>query len=209
MKSKLPLAERQLSCHHHVNDLSHSHHASRSVCHCPQALTATLSIVICIKKKTSIESAADLWTWDGVILWACVDHVDHNYLLYWSVDYDDCLAQFSSTEKEEERQQAVLGLLAGAKGCCNGSSHAFWEKFNLAVVCGNETQTNYITITKYYQWSSWSNERSWHFSHCITLPQNHEVMRTFNLFFKIWKLSSLCSLSWKLALIKKIQLGCF
>ena len=28
---------------------------------------------------------------------------------------------------------------------------------------------NCITITRYYQWSSWSNERSWHFSHCITL----------------------------------------
>ena len=33
-----------------------------------------------------------------------------NYLLYRSVDYDDCLAQFSSKEKEEELQ-AVLGLL--------------------------------------------------------------------------------------------------
>ena len=42
----------------------------------------------------------------------CIDYVDHNYyLLYRSVDYDDCLAQFSSKEKEEERQQAVLGLL--------------------------------------------------------------------------------------------------
>ena len=41
------------------------------------------------------------------------------------------------------------------------------------------------------------------FSHCITLPQNHEVMWTFNLFFKIRKLSSLCSLSSKLALKKK------
>ena len=27
---------------------------------------------------------------------ASVDHVDHNYLLYQSVDYDDCLVQFSS-----------------------------------------------------------------------------------------------------------------
>ena len=62
------------------------------------------------KKITSIESAADLWTWDGVILRACVDHVNHNYLYYRSVDYDDCLAQFSSKEKEEQRQ-AVLGLL--------------------------------------------------------------------------------------------------
>ena len=62
------------------------------------------------KKITSFESAADLWTWDGVILRACVDHVNQNYLFYRSVDYDDCLAQFSSKEKEEQRQ-AVLGLL--------------------------------------------------------------------------------------------------
>ena len=32
-KSKLPLAERRLSCHHHVNDSSRSSHASRRVCH--------------------------------------------------------------------------------------------------------------------------------------------------------------------------------
>ena len=51
---------------HHVNDSSRSCHASRSVCRCPEALTATLSIVI------HIESAANLWTWDGVILQACV-----------------------------------------------------------------------------------------------------------------------------------------
>ena len=28
-----------------------------------------------------------------------------------------------------------------AKGSCDGSSHGFCEKFNLAVVCGSETQT--------------------------------------------------------------------
>ena len=48
--------------------------------------------------------------WSHTTSLCCIDHVDHNYLLYWSVDYDDCLAQFSSKEKEEERQ-AVLGLL--------------------------------------------------------------------------------------------------
>ena len=30
----------------------------------------------------------------------------------------------------------------GAKGCCGGSSHGFWEKFNLAVVRDSETKTN-------------------------------------------------------------------
>ena len=48
--------------------------------------------------------------WSHTTSLCCIDHVDHNYLLYQSVDYDDCLAQFSSKEKEEEHQ-AVLGLL--------------------------------------------------------------------------------------------------
>ena len=46
----------------------------------------------------------------------------------------------------------------GAKGCCGGSSHRFWEKFlNLPVVYGSETQgkrkecgISCIAITKYY-----------------------------------------------------------
>ena len=43
---------------------------------------------------------------------ACVDHVDHNCLLYRKVDYDDCLAQFSSKYVlKEEQRQAVLGFL--------------------------------------------------------------------------------------------------
>ena len=49
--------------------------------------------------------------WSHTTSLCCIDHVDHNYLSYRSVDYDDCLAQFSSKEKEEEHQQAVLGLL--------------------------------------------------------------------------------------------------
>ena len=49
--------------------------------------------------------------WSHITRLCCIDHVDHNYPLCRSVDYDDCLAQFSSKEKEEERQ-AVLGLLA-------------------------------------------------------------------------------------------------
>ena len=48
--------------------------------------------------------------WSHTTSLCCIDHVDHNYLLYQSVDYNNCLAQFSSKEKEEERQ-AVLGLL--------------------------------------------------------------------------------------------------
>ena len=48
--------------------------------------------------------------WSHTTSLCCIDHVDRNYLLYRSVDYNDCLAQFSSKEKEEERQ-AVLGLL--------------------------------------------------------------------------------------------------
>ena len=51
-----------------------------------EALTATLNCNL-HKQITSIESAADLWTWHGDIIQACVDHFDHNYLLYRSVDY--------------------------------------------------------------------------------------------------------------------------
>ena len=75
----------------------------------------------------------------------------------------------------------------GAQRCCGGSSHEFCGKLNLAVVGGSESQTtekrtwncSCITITKYYQWSSSSFERSWHLSHCIIIPRNHELMRTF------------------------------
>ena len=44
-KSKLPLAEWQLSCHHHVNDSSRSRHATRSICYRLDAPTVTLTIV--------------------------------------------------------------------------------------------------------------------------------------------------------------------
>ena len=149
------MAERRLSCHHHVNDPSHSRHASRSV---------NRDTYYCnlLKQITSIESAtnADLWTWHGDIIQACVDHFDHNYLLYRSVDYGKRAStvrhnfQANTYVHKEEQCQAVLGLLENVECSC-------------------------ITITKYYQWSSWSNESSWHFSHCITLLRNHEVMRTF------------------------------
>ena len=69
---------------------------------------------------------------------ACVDHVDHNCLLYRKVDYEDCLAKFSSKYVlKEEQRQAIFGF-TGAKGCCECSSHGFCEKFNLAVVRGSE-----------------------------------------------------------------------
>ena len=62
------------------------------------------------------------------------------------------------------------------------SSHGFWEKFNLAVARGSETQTKRkerdILLLRHYDY----NEKPafQHFSHCITaLPRNHEVMRTF------------------------------
>ena len=34
-----------------------------------------------------MESAADLLTWNGVVLQACVDHVHHNYLLDRNEEY--------------------------------------------------------------------------------------------------------------------------
>ena len=104
--------------------------------------TATLTNCNLHKKYHQLKfPPIDLWTWDGVIEEACVEHVDHNYLLYRSVDYDDCLAQFSSKYVlKEEQHQAVLGF-TGAKGCCGGSSKGFCEKCNLAVVRGSETQT--------------------------------------------------------------------
>jgi len=77
------------------------------------------------------------------------------------------LTQRRALLKEEQRQE---------KGCCGGSSHGFWAKvLNLPVVGGGETQTkrkecgiSCIAITKYHQiWSSWGNERSLRFSHCI------------------------------------------
>ena len=44
---------------------------------------------------------------------------------------DDCLAQFSSKYVRAQRR-AVPGCFGftRAKGCCGGSSHGFWEKFN-------------------------------------------------------------------------------
>ena len=149
--------------------------------------------------------------WSNTTVQAWVDHVDHNYLLYRSVDYDDCLAQFSSKYVlKEEQRQAVLGLLK-QKDVVAVLPKGFGK--SLFSSCSRQWNSNeekrrwnysYITITKYYQWSSWSNERSWHFSHCITLPLNHEVMRTFCFFlFLNQKLSSSGSLSWKMALIKE------
>ena len=56
---------------------------------------------------------------------------------------DDCLIQFSSKYVlKKEQRQAVLGLLEQKDmRCCGGSSHEFWEKFNLPVVRGSKIQT--------------------------------------------------------------------
>ena len=67
---------------------------------------------------------------DGSILQACLDHVDHSYLLYQSVDYDDCLAQFFKQiyVLKEEQCQAVLGLITGVtKGFVAVLPTGFWK----------------------------------------------------------------------------------
>ena len=43
--------------------------------------------------------------------------------------------------KSSKKSSARLFWVSGAKGCCGGSSYGFWEKFNLGVVYGSETQT--------------------------------------------------------------------
>ena len=94
---------------------------------------------------TSIESAADFWTWDGVLLQAWVDHVDRNYLLYQTVEYGKRAWRLFGTIFKEIRAhrgsaQGCFGL-TGAEGCCGGSAHGFWEKFHLPVARGSDTQT--------------------------------------------------------------------
>ena len=72
---------------------------------------------------------------------------------------DDCLAQFSSKYVlKEEQRQAVLGLLE------QKNASPLWSIIN--------DQVEAI-------------KRSWHLSHCITLPKNQEVMWTFYFFFKL------------------------
>ena len=60
---------------------------------------------------------------------------------------------------------------------------------------------------RYYQWSSWSNKEklaSQPLHYLAAEPRGDEDI----LFFVLnWKLSSSCSLSWKLALIKKSSSG--
>ena len=154
----------------------------------PGLANRTLTIVICINNNIHWKCRRARLVWDGVIPQACVDHVDYNYLWYRSVDWRLFGTIFKQIRAQKRAAPGCFGF-TGAKGCCDGSSHEFCGKFNLAVVRGSETQTtekrtwncSCITITKYYQWSSWRNERSWRFSHCITIPRNHELMRTFCL----------------------------
>ena len=122
-----------------------------------------------------------------VILQACVDH---NYLLYRSVDYGKHAWRLFGTIFKQIRAQrrAAPGSFGftGAKGCCGGSSHGFWEKFNLAVVRDSETQTKrkerWIVVASPLR--SINNDqvearREAGISEiALPLPRNHEVMRT-------------------------------
>ena len=129
---------------------------------------------------TSIESADDLFgmkSYHKLVLAMLTIIIFVSECRLWRL-FDTIFKQI----RAQRRQQAGSYGFIGAKGCCGGSSHGF-----LAVVGGSEIQTtekrtwncSCITVTKYYQWSSSSYERSWHLSHCITIPRNHELMRTF------------------------------
>ena len=116
----------------------------------------------------------------------------------------------------ERKSIAALRLFKGNLSYLAYFSQAIkdrWHLFNLhllkifSVVRGIETQTkrkkcgiSCIAITKYYQiWLSWGNERSCRFSHSITLLRNHAWGDVDILLNR--KLSSPCSLYWKLVLI--------
>ena len=43
--------------------------------------------------------------------------------------------------KSSKKSSARPFWVSGAKGCHGSSSYGFWEKFNIGVVCGSETQT--------------------------------------------------------------------
>ena len=67
------------------------------------------------------------------------------------------LTVFKQIRAQRRASPGCFGF-TGAKGCCSGSSHGFWEKFlNLPVVHGSETQgkrnecgISCVAITKYY-----------------------------------------------------------
>ena len=69
------------------------------------------------------------------------------YVLYRSVDYGQRATivchnfQLSKYVLKEESTARLFGFNTGTKGCCGASSYGFWEKFNIFVVCGSETQT--------------------------------------------------------------------
>ena len=86
---------------------------------------------------------------------------------------------------KEEQCHAVLGLLE-QKDFVAFLPTGFGKTliiFLLAAVNSNEEKSTWNCSASALR----SNERSWHFSHCITLLRNHEVMRTF-CFFKNRKL---------------------
>ena len=67
------------------------------------------------------------------------------------------LTVFKQIRAQRRPSPGCFGF-TGAKGCCGGSSHGFWEKFlNLPVAHGSETQgkrkecgISCVAITKYY-----------------------------------------------------------
>ena len=178
------MAERRLSCHHHVNDSSRSHHA------------------MWLKAPPTCD----------VILQACVNHFDHNYL-DWSVhDGKRAWPLFGIIFKQIRAQRrAAPGCFGftGAKGCCGSSSHVFWEKFNLAVVRGSETQTKKKErgIVVASPLPSIINDQVEAMREAaisaVALPCRGTRGAADMLFFKNRKLSSSSLLSWNQALIKE------
>ena len=178
------MAERRLSCHHHVNDSSRSHHA------------------MWLKAPPTCD----------VILQACVNHFDHNYL-DWSIhDGKRAWPLFGIIFKQIRAQRrAAPGCFGftGAKGCCGSSSHVFWEKFNLAVVRGSETQTKKKErgIVVASPLPSIINDQVEAMREAaisaVALPCRGTRGAADMLFFKNRKLSSSSLLSWNLALIKE------
>ena len=123
------------------------------------------------KKITSIA------TWNAVIIQACVEHIFCFGVQTMESVLDDCLAQFSRKNVlKEEQHQAVLGLLGQKDVVAPLSARGFGKSLIYQLFAQWNTNKkkdlgiSWIIIMKYYyQWSSRSNDRSWHFNHSITL----------------------------------------
>ena len=81
---------------------------------------------------------------------------------------------------------------------------SFWIYQLSAALKLKQREKNVVLVLSplrpYQIWLSWGNERSWRFSHSITLPLNH-AWGNADILFKNRRLSSPCSLYWKLLLI--------